>query len=144
MRSIACHVAVMLALCATASAAQSTHWVPQSPADVLSGVSRPQPSAAPAPAPLPPPAPAPAPSPGPCQPRQFWIPGHYEWRDVQVWVPGYWHEEYVPPVYQWRIIDGQEVLVMVQEGWVQRYYVPGHYEIVAQSIWIPGHWEYFW
>lgn len=83
-------------------------------------------------------------NPRPARPRNVWVPGHYEWVTRRVWVPGFWDEQYIPPVYQRRLVNGREVLVVVQEERIERVWVPDHYEVVSEQVWVPGRWERVW
>jgi hypothetical protein len=77
-------------------------------------------------------------------PRHYWVPGHYEWVRRDVWVPGQWYEEYVPPVYRTQIVNGRRTLVLVEPERYERYYVPPHYETVSEQVWVPGYWARRW
>ena len=80
---------------------------------------------------------------GPRHDHRFcqYVPGHYEVRTVQVWVPETFREEYVPPVYQtYRDRYGRYVTVMVRPACTNRVYVPGYYDYQTQQVWVPGYW----
>jgi len=51
-------------------------------------------------------------------PERVWVPGRYETRVEQEWIPGH------------RVLNHRG------EVWV-----PGHYENVRVEVWVPGHWE---
>lgn len=61
------------------------------------------------------------------------------YRDVceQVWVEGFYREDYVPPVYGW-VVDhcGRQVWAMVQPGHTCRVFVPGHFETRTRRVWV--------
>ena len=76
--------------------------------------------------------------------RSVWVSAHYEWVTRNVWVPEHWEEQHIPPVYQRRIVNGREVLVIVEEARIERTWVPGHYETVREQVWVPGRWERVW
>ncbi len=73
--------------------------------------------------------------------RCEYIPGHHEARTVQVYVPGFWREEFVPPVYR-EVYGpcGTYARVMVRPGYVTRVFEPGRYETRVDTVWVPGFW----
>jgi len=75
------------------------------------------------------------------RPGYCWVPGHYEWVTRRVWIPGYWEEEYIPPVYERRFVNGSEVVVLVRAGYYQQYWVDGYYEHIRERVWVEGYWR---
>lgn len=61
------------------------------------------------------------------------------YRDVceQVWVEGYYRQDYVPPVYGW-VTDycGRQVWGIVRPGHTCQVFVPGHFESRTRRIWV--------
>ena len=74
----------------------------------------------------------------PCHPGCRWVPGHYEWRERRIWVPGRWREECIPAVYEVRIIRGRRVRILVENERCERYYEAAHYEMIQEQVWVPG------
>lgn len=64
---------------------------------------------------------------------------HGYFRDVceQVWVEGFWREDYVPAAYGW-ITDacGHRRWGVVQPAHTCRVFVPGHYETRTRRVWV--------
>lgn len=69
-----------------------------------------------------------------------YIPGRYETYYQQVWVPGHYRQDYVPPVYKQKRIHGVTITVLVSNGYYTQKWVPGHYKTVQQQIWRNGFW----
>ena len=64
--------------------------------------------------------------------------GHWETRCEQVLVPGYWHEEHVPPTYGWiRDYCGHHHWGVVDAGGCRRVWVPARWETKSQRVWVP-------
>lgn len=93
--------------------------------------------------------PAPVPNPGPippipgrhCHTRYCgWIEGHYETYERVIWVPPHWEEQYVPPVYGYRWVNGVQRVVVYRQGYYDRVWIPGYYTTTVESVWVPGHW----
>ena len=64
-----------------------------------------------------------------------WQPGgHYETRNVQVWVDGRWQQVYVAPVCTSRGRWGRHQ--RCTEGGYQNVWQEGHYETVQQQVWV--------
>lgn len=65
---------------------------------------------------------------------------HGYWTTVceQVWLPGCYREEYVPPRYGW-VYDacGRARWAMVEPGCTRRVWVPGRYETRTRRVWVP-------
>ncbi len=62
-------------------------------------------------------------------PARVWVPGRYETRYEQEWVPGHYADDGYAD-------DGDRYDRYGRETWV-----PGHYENVRVEVWVPGHWE---
>lgn len=79
----------------------------------------------PAPRFVPLPCPAPAPR------------GHWETVCEEVLVPGYWHEEHVPPTYGWvRGHCGRLEWGMIDPGGCRQVWVPARYEHRSRQVWV--------
>jgi len=73
--------------------------------------------------------------------RCDYVPGHYETRTVEVWVPGCWREEWVPPVYREIYTRGGTCTrILVRPATLNRIWIPGRCELQTTSIWVPGFW----
>jgi hypothetical protein len=70
--------------------------------------------------------------------RRF-VPGHYETRCTEVWVPGCVKEIYVEPLYE-TLVDhcGNVTRVLVREGHFKTIRTPGRFETRCTEIWVPG------
>jgi len=97
------------------------------------------------------PAPAPVmirpglpPSP-PCPPARTWVDGHYTYQYTNVWVPGSWQKEWVPPQYETRTLRrGRRYIeerVLVADGYWKKTWQRGYPRRERQQVWVPGHWE---
>lgn len=65
--------------------------------------------------------------------------GHWEPVVEQVWVPGCWVEEYVPPRYGWiRDACGRARWGIVEPGYTRRVQLPGRYENRTRRVWVRG------
>jgi hypothetical protein len=75
------------------------------------------------------------------EPARHWVPGHWDTRAVQVWVPGRVRTVYVEPQYE-TIVDpcGHLTRVLVREGYTRTYQEPGCYETRYERVWVPGYW----
>lgn len=63
------------------------------------------------------------------------------WQTVQerVWVPGFWHEERLPPVYGWvRLACGRLHWGVVDPGSCRRVWVPPRWELRSRQVWVPA------
>ena len=76
-----------------------------------------------------------------CQHR-CWVPGYYEYRDTQVWVPGPSRRVWVDPVYD-SCCDpcGNTTRIVVRQGYYQVVQDPGYYETRQIRVWVPGHYQ---
>ncbi|MBK7877377.1 MAG: hypothetical protein IPJ77_16845 [Planctomycetes bacterium] len=84
----------------------------------------------------------PACAPAPCPPPRVWVPGHFETRCQQVFVPGASQQVWVPPVYEWRYDScGRAYQVCVQAGFWRTVCSPGRYETREVQVWVDGHWN---
>jgi hypothetical protein len=73
-------------------------------------------------------------------PRRVFVPGHYETRCVEVWVPGCAERVWVEPVYRTVTVGyGNVARVLVREGGYRVIEKPGHYETQHVQIWVPGY-----
>ena len=78
-----------------------------------------------------------------CVRRPIWVPGHYETRVRDVFVPPRHEKVWIEPVYE-DAIDryGGRTRVLVREGRWEVIETPGFYEPRTEQIWIPGRNEY--
>jgi len=77
-----------------------------------------------------------------CESRRVWIPGHYETRCEQVWVPGCTRKEWVPARYADRIdACGRRLRVLVSAGYWHVVQGIGHYEQRELQVWVAGGWQ---
>ncbi len=71
-----------------------------------------------------------------------WIPGHFENRCEQVWVPGTCRQVWVAPVYRTEYTScGTPIQVLVCPGRFETVQEPGRYETVNRQVWIEGRWN---
>lgn len=83
-----------------------------------------------------------APPPVHCPPPRVWVPGHYETRCEQVFVPGTQQQVWVPAVFEWRYDScGRAYQVCVQAGHYRTVCSPGHYESRTVQVWVDGSWR---
>lgn len=63
--------------------------------------------------------------------------GHWRTIEEQVLVPGFWHEQHVPPTYGW-ITDrcGRRHWGIVDPGGCRRVWVPARWETRTRRIWV--------
>ncbi len=93
------------------------------------------------------PAPTPYPNPGPFPPRHChnhycgWVEGHYETYERVIWVPPHYEEQYVPPVYGYRWVNGIQKVVVYRQGYYDRVLMPGYYTTTVENVWVPGRWS---
>jgi hypothetical protein len=98
------------------------------------------------------PGPSHSPNPGPFPPapghgRHYhnrycqWFDGHYESYERTIWVPAHYEEQYVPPVYGYRWVNGIRRVVIYQQGYYDRVWVPGYYTTTVENVWVPGRWS---
>ncbi|HOF39938.1 MAG TPA: hypothetical protein PLD73_07675 [Candidatus Hydrogenedentes bacterium] len=75
-----------------------------------------------------------------CPVRSYWVPGHWETVHKNVWIPGYWTNRLIPAVYRREVVNGREILVLVQEERWENVWVEGRYETRPESVWVAGYW----
>ncbi|MFY9343236.1 MAG: hypothetical protein WAT39_12140 [Planctomycetota bacterium] len=65
------------------------------------------------------------------------VQGRGETVQEQVLIPGYWHDEHVPPTYGW-IVDhcGRRHWGIVDAGGCRRVWVPARYETRCRQVWV--------
>ncbi|MFO1011088.1 MAG: hypothetical protein U1F29_13570 [Planctomycetota bacterium] len=86
--------------------------------------------------------PRPAAVPRPCPPPRVWVPGHYETRCQQVWIPGESRQVFEPAVYEWRYdACGRAYQVCVRAGFWRTECSPGRYETREVQVWVDGCWR---
>ncbi len=63
--------------------------------------------------------------------------GHWQTIEECVLVPGYWHDEHVPPTYGW-IYDrcGHRHWGMIDPGGCRRTWVPARWETRHRRVWV--------
>ncbi|MDD8051804.1 MAG: hypothetical protein PHG55_10715 [Verrucomicrobiota bacterium] len=65
--------------------------------------------------------------------------GHYEIQQEEVWVPGTYERQWVPPVVS-EVWNGRcYVTREVQPGFFERVWIPGHYEQRQARVWVEGY-----
>jgi hypothetical protein len=70
--------------------------------------------------------------------RRAPVHGHWETRCEQVLVPGYWHEEHVPPTYGWTYDHcGHRHWGIVDPGGCRRVWVSARWETKTRRVWVP-------
>lgn len=63
--------------------------------------------------------------------------GHWQTIHEQVLVPGYWHEEHVPPTFGWRRdACGRLHWGVVDPGGCRRVWVPARWETRSRRVWV--------
>jgi len=62
--------------------------------------------------------------------------GHWEVREVKVWVPGHYEKVWVPPLYKDVIINGKLVRIKIRNGYWKVVWVKGHYRIEYVRVWV--------
>jgi hypothetical protein len=78
-----------------------------------------------------------------CEPRQVWVPGHYETRCESVWVAGCTHRVWMPAQYEWRWASwGRAYRVCVRAAGWTTVSDPGHYQSREVQVWIAGTWRW--
>lgn len=71
-----------------------------------------------------------------------WVPGRYELVPRRVWVPACSERVWVDPVYDVRCdVFGNQVRVLVREGFWRIIQHPGHFETRNEQVWVSGHWR---
>ena len=75
------------------------------------------------------------------EPARRWVPGHYETRCYEVWVPGCTKTIYVEAVYR-TVIDphGHVTRILVRDGYYKTIQEPGRYETRCEQVWVAGYW----
>ncbi len=68
------------------------------------------------------------------------VPGHYETYYQQVWVPGFYRNDYVQPVYTQKRVGNAVITVCVSQGYYTKVWVPGHYTTKTRQVWRDGYW----
>jgi hypothetical protein len=72
-------------------------------------------------------------------PCRTYVPGHYETRCVEVWVPGCSERVWVEPRYETVVLPcGNVSRVLVREGFFKVIENPGHYETRHVQVFVPG------
>ena len=71
-----------------------------------------------------------------------WIDGHYEGRSREVYVPGYFRNEVVPPVYvERRGPRGVCLKIMVRPAGLRKVWVAPTTMRRTEQVWVPGHYR---
>ncbi len=76
-----------------------------------------------------------------CEPSRpsFFGHGHYETRQIQVWVPATTRQVWVEPEYCWNVDPcGNSYRVMVRAGYFRSVCEPAHYEMRDYQVWVDG------
>lgn len=76
-------------------------------------------------------------------PRGLWVPGRTEVVTRNVWVPGTSEKVWVEPVFDLTCDRyGNQIRVLVRDGYYRTVHHPGHYEARRHEVWRPGYWTY--
>lgn len=62
--------------------------------------------------------------------------GHWEVREVKVWVPGHYEKVWVPPLYKDVVINGRLVRIKIRNGYWKVVWIKGHYRIEYIRVWV--------
>lgn len=62
--------------------------------------------------------------------------GHWEVREVKVWVPGHYEKVWVPPLFKDVVINGKLVRIKIRNGYWKVVWVKGHYRIEYVRVWV--------
>jgi hypothetical protein len=63
--------------------------------------------------------------------------GHWQTIEERVLIPGYWHDEHVPPTYGWiRDHCGHRHWGVVDPGGCRRVWVPARWETRCRRVWV--------
>jgi hypothetical protein len=72
-------------------------------------------------------------------PCRTFVPGHYESRCVEVWVPGCCEKVWIEPCYETVVLPcGNVSRVLVREGYFKTIEKPGHFETRHVQVWVPA------
>ena len=69
-----------------------------------------------------------------------WVPGHYEFRLKEVYVPGHRQKVWVEPVYREVCIGRFTVKIQVCSGHYKTVWIEGTYKTERCKVWVPGRW----
>ena len=64
------------------------------------------------------------------------VAGHWEVREVRIWVPGHYEKVWVPPVYKDVVINNRVVRIKIRNGYWRVVWVPGHWKSVKVTVWV--------
>jgi hypothetical protein len=71
---------------------------------------------------------------------RHYVPGHYETRASEVWVPGCTERVWIEPRYQTVVLPcGNVSRVLVREGHFRVIQTPGRFETRYVRVWVPGY-----
>lgn len=77
-----------------------------------------------------------------CTTSRIWVPGHYENREHQVFVPGHREKVWIEPAYETFIDEcGRRSRRIVRNGYWDVIEHPGYYETRCERVFVPGHFE---
>jgi len=68
-------------------------------------------------------------------------PGHWEWCNQSVWIPGYWTQQYYPARYEYRMVNGLAISTLVQSEHYENVWIPGYYVSQPTRVWVPATWN---
>ena len=74
--------------------------------------------------------------------HRCWVPGHYETRAAEVWVPGACERVWVEPTYDVCTDPcGNTTRVLVRAGYYRTIQHPGYYETRYVQVWVNGYYQ---
>ncbi|MCX7702625.1 MAG: hypothetical protein N2234_00765 [Planctomycetota bacterium] len=62
--------------------------------------------------------------------------GHWETKEVRIWVPGHYEKVWVPDEYQDVFINGKLVRIKIRNGYWKVVWVPGHWRVEYVQVWV--------
>ena len=62
--------------------------------------------------------------------------GHWEVKEVKIWVAGHYEKVWVPPVYKDVIINNRLVRIKLRNGFWRVVWVPGHWKVIKVKVWV--------
>ncbi|MFC2140175.1 hypothetical protein ACFLQ1_00475 [Candidatus Auribacterota bacterium] len=77
----------------------------------------------------------------PAASANYWVPGHYDAIEEEVWVPEVTCKTWIQPEYAWQWHYGRRIKYLVRDGYYTYQTLPGHYEIQCKGKrWVKGYW----
>ncbi|RKY14769.1 MAG: hypothetical protein DRP82_03270 [Planctomycetota bacterium] len=62
--------------------------------------------------------------------------GHWEVKEVKVWIPGHYEKVWVPPVYKDVVINNRLVRIKLRNGYWRVVWIPGHWKVLKVWVWV--------